>query len=101
MVRPDQGVDPLLHLSRGLVGEGDRRHLLRRRQALLQDEGQAVHDDAGLARAGAGDDEERPLRVQHRLALRRVEVLQDFGLVQGVGVLAWSRRRLQLGSPDA
>ena len=40
---------------------------------LHQQIGDAVGDDAGLARASAGEDEERPLRGGHRLALRRVE----------------------------
>ena len=39
--------------------------------------GDAVGDDAGLARSGAGQDQERPLAVQHGLFLGRVEVFEE------------------------
>jgi hypothetical protein len=35
----------------------------------------AVREDAGLPRAGAGDDEQRPLRVADRLELGLVETV--------------------------
>ena len=38
--------------------------------------GDAVREDAGLAGAGSGDDEERPLGVQDRVALGLVEVCE-------------------------
>jgi hypothetical protein len=66
------GGDPLAHLPRRLVGEGDREDLVRV-DALLEQPADAVDDDPGLPGAGAGEDEERPLGGGHRLALGRVE----------------------------
>jgi len=86
--RADEGGDPLLHLGRGLVGEGDgqdreRRHPLGRDQ--VRD---PVGEDPGLARPGAGDHEHRPRRGDHRLLLDRVQPLEGIGAVAGgpVGV---------------
>src|SRR5262249_15582608 len=45
-----------------------------RANALLEQVSDAACDDARLAAAGPGDDEERPVRVLHRLALRLREV---------------------------
>ena len=64
--------DPLAHLARGLVRERDGEDLLWI-DALLEQVGDAVDDDAGLAGAGAGEDEERPLGGGDGLALRWVE----------------------------
>ena len=62
------------HLPRRLVREGDREDLVR----LDADRGDQVRDPvgehAGLPRARARDDEQRALRVQHRLALGGVQV---------------------------
>jgi hypothetical protein len=46
----DQRVDPLLHLGRGLVGEGDRHDLAGVHVALGQQPGDAVGEHARLAR---------------------------------------------------
>ena len=62
----------LAHLLRRLVGEGDRQDLPRRHPALDQPR-DAVDQDAGLAGAGAGEDEERPVAVLDRRALLGVE----------------------------
>ena len=57
---PDQSADPLLHLVGGLVGERDGQDL-ERRDALAPDQvGDAVGEHPGLARARAGDDQQRP-----------------------------------------
>jgi hypothetical protein len=37
----------------------------------------AVREDAGLPRAGTGDDEQRPFRVPDRLELRLVEAVEE------------------------
>jgi hypothetical protein len=34
-------------------------------------------DDAGLPGAGAGEDEERPLSMEHGLTLGRVQILEE------------------------
>ena len=67
-----QGGDPLPHLGRRLVGEGDGQDGARV-EPLLEQPGHAVGDDPGLARAGAGQDQQRPLGGLDRLELRRVE----------------------------
>ena len=69
----DQVADPLAHLRRRLVGEGDREDLAGAGLPGRQQVGDPVGEDAGLAGAGAGEDEQRPAGVLDRLALRRVE----------------------------
>ena len=70
--RPDQGADPLAHLGRGLVGERDRQDL-RRPRSLVDQVGDAMGQHAGLARAGSGHDQQRPVAVHHGVELLRVE----------------------------
>ena len=59
----------ITHLSGGgdCVGEGD--DLVRPRVALLHQAGNAVDQDRGLARAGSGHDQHRPVNVIDRFAL--------------------------------
>ena len=58
----DEADDPLAQLGRGLVRERDGEDPPRR-DALDPDEvGDAVGQHAGLARSGAGEDEQRALR---------------------------------------
>ena len=75
--RPDQRRDALLHLARGLVGEGDGEDLPGRRAALGEQVGDAVGEHPGLARPGAGDDQQRPALVHDRGALLRVQTLEQ------------------------
>jgi hypothetical protein len=70
--RPDQGGHPLLHLVGRLVGEGYCQNL-EGRHAGLDQMGHSVGEDPGLARAGPGDDEQRPGVVDHRLPLDGVQ----------------------------
>ena len=63
---PDQRGDPLAHLGRGLVGEGDGQDLAGVDVAGGQQVGDPVGQHAGLARARAGDDEQRLTLVDHR-----------------------------------
>ena len=65
-------LEPFPHLGRGLVRERDREDLVRLHAVRADQMGDAMGEDARLARPGAGDDEERPLHVEHRLALRRL-----------------------------
>ena len=72
-----QRLDPLAHLLRRLVGERDREHLVRLRVAVADEIGDAIRDDARLARAGAGKDEQRPITMQHRFALFRIQFVEE------------------------
>jgi hypothetical protein len=73
----DEQLDPLAHLLRGLVGERDREDLVRARLAGPHQVGDPVGQHARLARPGAGQDQERPLAVRHRVALGLVEAFQE------------------------
>jgi hypothetical protein len=64
----------LPHLSCGLVRERDRQDLVRLGADRVDQMRDAVREDARLPGAGAGDDEQRPLRRDHGLALGGVEV---------------------------
>ena len=66
----------LLHLGRGAVGEGDRKHLGGRGQLLLDQVGDAVRQHARLAGTGPCHHQQRAFRAEHRLALLRVQGLQ-------------------------
>ena len=67
-------LEPLAHLAGGLVREGDRQDLLRFHAAGVDQVRDAVGEDARLARARSGDHEQRPLRGEDRLLLRRVQI---------------------------
>ena len=73
----DEQLDPLAHLLRGLVGEGDRQDLVGARLPGAEQVRDPVGEHAGLARAGAGQDQQRPLSVRDRVALRFVEALEQ------------------------
>jgi hypothetical protein len=83
---PDQRVDPLLHLRGGLVGEGDRHDLPGVHVALGEQPADAVGEHPRLARAGAGDDEQRRAGVHDGLDLARVEPLQQCRSAGGAGL---------------
>ena len=67
----------LLHLARGLVGEGDGEDLARPRLASGDEVGEARGERRGLSSARAGKDEHRAFGRQHGVALRRVEAAAD------------------------
>ncbi len=100
--RADELLDALLHLARGLVGEGDREDLPGVHIALAEEVGDAVGEHAGLAGAGAGHDEQRGVRVNDGRALVLVQPVQEGrrvhhragGAVPVVGVPA--RRHVEL-----
>ena len=58
-VAPEQPVDALRHLPRGLVGEGDRQNRARRGAALLHEMRDSVRQHPGFAGTRAGDDQQR------------------------------------------
>ena len=70
--RSDERGDALAHLVGGLVGERDGEDP-RGVHALVDEVGDAVGQDPGLARAGAGDDEQRPATVDDGVELVGVE----------------------------
>ena len=72
---PERG-DAADHLVGGLVGEGDEQDLVRRYNASLDRVRGATADHPRLARAGAGQDEERAARGEDGLALGVVEVAE-------------------------
>ena len=72
----EQPLESLAHFPRGLVGEGDREDLLRADTPLLDEAGDAVGEDAGLAAPGPREHEQRGSTVGDRIALRRVQVVE-------------------------
>jgi len=52
-------IEPRQHFLGGLVGESHRHHAAGRELAGLDQPGDAGREDAGLAGAGAGEDERR------------------------------------------
>ena len=70
----EQVLEPLAHLPRRLVRERDGEDLVRLRALRGDEVRDAVREHARLARAGPGDDEQRPLCLQHGLPLGGIEV---------------------------
>ena len=85
-----QPVDALGHLAGGLVGEGDGQNRVGRDAFFLDQPGDAAGDDAGLARAGAGQDEQRALGGFDGGALFGIQIGEE--RLQGVGPVP-SRRK--------
>ncbi len=75
--RADQALDALLHLTGGLVGEGDRQDLAGVDVPGGQQVADPVGQDPGLAGAGAGHDEQRGARVHHGGGLLLVQAVQE------------------------
>ena len=67
----------LLHLRRGFVGESDRQDAFRRNSLGLNQVGNSIGDDARLAAARAGQNEQRPLGLFHRGALLDIELVEQ------------------------
>ncbi len=74
--RADERADALAHLGGGLVGERDGEDP-RRVHAVVDEVGDAVREHPGLARAGAGDDEQRAGLVDDGVELVGVEALGE------------------------
>ena len=75
---PQQTLDPLPHFPGRLVGksnggDGVGADPMRPRQV-----SDAVGDDAGFAAARPGHNQQRPLRMQHGVYLRRVQPVRQF-----------------------
>ena len=80
----EHALEPLAHLRRGLVRERDREDLVRLDAVRPDQVGDPVGEDAGLPGACPRDDEQRPVDVEHGLALGGVEVGEEL-LVRGDG----------------
>ncbi len=97
----EQLIDALAHFGRGLVGKGDREDGVRRDTFRFNEIRNAVGDDAGLPRAGAGQDQDRTVRGLHGGALLRVHLFEQ-GIHRRVSrwellSLVYRRRRCALG----
>ena len=75
-IGPEHPFEPLAHLAGGLVRERDREDLVRLHALRRQQVRDAVGEDARLAGAGAGDDEERPFGREDGLALGGIQVCE-------------------------
>ena len=69
----EQGLDALAHFPGGLVGECDSQQLVWPRMPFGDQVRDAMRDDAGLAGAGAGKNEQRALDVSNRGLLLVIE----------------------------
>ena len=65
----------MAHLVGGLVGERDGQDR-RRRHALVDEVGDAVGEHPGLARPGAGDDQQRAAAVHDGVELIGIEQVE-------------------------
>ncbi len=95
--RAEQVLEPLAHLSRGLVRERDREDLVRLHADGVEQVRDAVGEDARLPGARACDHEQRALGGEDRLALRRVQV-GEIALWRGNGHPADASGRVARGS---
>ena len=68
----DQRLDALAHLPCRLVGEGHRQHVVGLGVPVADEVGDPIGDDARLAGAGAGEDEQRSIAMEHGFALFRI-----------------------------
>jgi hypothetical protein len=73
----EQALEPVAHLVRGAVREGDREDLVRLRADRADQVGDAMGEHARLARARSRDDEQRPLRGEDGLALGGIQVGEE------------------------
>ena len=56
------------------------------RRALADQLGDAIGDDPRFARAGAGQDQQRPVKRLHRLALGRIQVVRHAAVGPGARI---------------
>ena len=78
-IAPEQPADPLLHLSRGLVGEGDRKDPVGRHPVPVDQAGDPGGEDARLPRPRAGEHQQGTVHVLHGLPLRRIQGERQLG----------------------
>src|SRR5205807_1649821 len=75
----EQHLDATAHLPGRLVGEGHRQDLRRTGPPGGDQVGDAMGEDAGLAAAGAGEDEQRTVGRLDGAPLRLVETGEELG----------------------
>ena len=73
---PQEIRHPRPHLVGGLVGEGHRENLLRKRVSGGDEVGHPVDDDPGLPGARPGQDQQGSVGSEHRLLLAFVQVFE-------------------------
>ena len=84
----DELADALLHLLRGLVGEGHGQNVARRDIALGDEIGDAMRKNARFARPRARKQQQRPGSMQHGLPLYGVQALQQGMIgISGAGLV--------------
>ncbi len=93
LLRTREDGDPLAHLAGGLVGEGHRQDFMRAGAAGRNDMRNSGGEDARLAHAGAGENENRPVQRFHRPPLLVVQPLE-------VGRISIVRRSDKRGACD-
>jgi hypothetical protein len=81
-ILPEQTADAFPHLTGGLVRERHREDRARVNPFDVDEAGDARRQHAGLPRAGAGQNQQRSVDVQHGFALRRIESGGEFFLEQ-------------------
>ncbi len=74
-----QRLDALPHFAGGLVGEGDGQDVATARTPCSQQPGDAAGDDARLAAAGPGEDEQRTLEMGDGFGLGGSEIGEQGG----------------------
>jgi len=84
----------LAHFLRSLVGEGDGADLAGL-VARLEQTGNLVGDDAGLARAGTSQHQARTMEVVHRLQLGGIEGRRSFSHEVQCGPFAFANEKGQ------
>jgi len=77
VIAAQQFADPFGHLPGSFVGKGHRQDILGAHTQIVDQVRDAMGDDAGLARPGSGQDQERSLAVEYGAFLGRVEVLNE------------------------
>ncbi len=75
--RTDERLDALTHFLRRLVGERDREHFIRVGVAVADQVRDPKSNYARLARARTREDEQRPVAMQHGLALFRIQFFEE------------------------
>ena len=76
LLGPGQRADAHAHLARRLVGEGDRQDLMRASAAGGDEMRDAGGQDARLADAGAGENQDRPVQRLDRAPLLFVQAVE-------------------------
>ena len=87
----DERLDPLPHFAGGLVRKCDCEDV-KRADALPQKPGDSARDDTGLATAGPGQDQERPVEMRNGVLLGGRQVGQQVRLPGSLGHRKLSER---------